>query len=98
MFLDVKIVIRLRYSEWVAKLVPVRKKSGEIRFFIDFINMNKFSLEDNGHLPNMDHILQKVVGDSRISMMDGLSSYNQVVMHLEERESQLHHSFGDIHV
>src|SRR5271154_5894153 len=34
----------------------------------------------------MDYILQKVVGSSRISMMDGFSCYNQVVMDLEDRK------------
>jgi hypothetical protein len=34
--LDSKIIIPLRYSEWVANLVPVRKKNGEIRLCIDF--------------------------------------------------------------
>ena len=29
--LDVKVIFRVRHSEWVANLVPVRKKSGEIR-------------------------------------------------------------------
>jgi hypothetical protein len=76
----------LRYSEWVAKLVPVRKKNGEIRLCVDFINLNKCSLKDNYPLPKMDHILQKVVGATRISMMDGFSGYNQVAMHLDDRE------------
>jgi hypothetical protein len=34
--LDEKIIIPLRYSEWVANLVPVRKKNGEIRLCVDF--------------------------------------------------------------
>jgi hypothetical protein len=34
--LDAKIIIPLRYSEWVANLVPVRKKDGEIKLCIDF--------------------------------------------------------------
>jgi len=34
----------------------------------------------------MDHILQKVVGENKISMMDGFSGYNQVAMHLDDRE------------
>jgi hypothetical protein len=33
--LDSQIIIPLRYSEWVANLVPVRKKSGEIRLSVD---------------------------------------------------------------
>jgi hypothetical protein len=32
--LDAKIIIPLRYSEWVANLVPVRKKNGEIRLCV----------------------------------------------------------------
>ena len=30
--LQAKIIVPLRYSEWVANLVHVRKKNGEIRF------------------------------------------------------------------
>jgi hypothetical protein len=33
--LDAKIIVPLRYSDWVANLVPVRKKSGEIRLCVD---------------------------------------------------------------
>jgi hypothetical protein len=52
-------------------LLPVRKKSGEIRLCVDFIKLNKFSLKDNYPLRKMDHILQEVVGENKISMMDG---------------------------
>jgi hypothetical protein len=45
--LDAQIIIPLKYSEWVENLVPVRKKSGEIRLCVEFINMNKCSLKDN---------------------------------------------------
>ena len=34
----------------------------------------------------MDYILQNVVGPTRISMMDGFSGYNQIAMHLDDRE------------
>jgi len=34
--LDAQIIVPLRYSEWVANLAPVRKKSGEIRLCVDF--------------------------------------------------------------
>jgi hypothetical protein len=39
--LDVQIIVPLRYFEWVANLVPVRKKSGEIRLCVDFRNLNR---------------------------------------------------------
>ena len=54
---DAKIIVTLRFSGWVANLVPVRKKNGEIRICIDFMNLNKVSMKDNYPLPKMDHIL-----------------------------------------
>jgi hypothetical protein len=72
--LDAQIIVPLRYSEWVANLVPVRKKSGEIRLCVDFRNLNRSSKKDNYPLPKMEHILQRVTGASRISMIDGFSA------------------------
>ena len=60
---DAKIIVTLRFSRWVASLVPVKKKNGEIRLCIDFSNLNKVSIKDNYPLPKMDHILQKVIGE-----------------------------------
>jgi len=78
--LQKKIILPLRYSDWVENLVPVRKKNGEIRLCVDYRNLNKASLKDNYPLPKMDYILQKVVGSARILMMDGFSRYNQIVV------------------
>jgi hypothetical protein len=64
----------------------VRKKSGEIRLCVDFRNLNRSSRKDNYPLPNMEHILQKVTGASRISMIDGFSGYNQISVMPEDRE------------
>ena len=83
---DAKIIVTLRFSKWVANLVPVRKKNGEIRLCIDFCNLNKVSMKDNYPLPKMDHILQQVVGAERISMLDGFSGYNQIKVLPEDQE------------
>jgi ribonuclease HI len=83
---DAKIIVPLRFSKWVSNLVPTRKKTGEIRLCIDFRNLNKASLKDNYPLPKMDHLLQSVVGSSRISLLDGFSGYNQVLVHPDDQE------------
>ena len=62
-----------------------RKKIGEISLCIEFRNLNRASLKDNYPLPNMDHILQKVVGSRRISLLDGFSGYNQILVHLDDQ-------------
>ena len=35
----------------------------------------------------MDHILQRVVGSQRMSMLDGFSGYNQVAVHPDDQEN-----------
>jgi hypothetical protein len=86
--LDAQIIVPLRYSEWVANLVSVRKKNGEIRLCVDFRNLNRSSKKDNYPLPNMEHMLQRVTGASRISMIDGFSGHNHISLMTEDREKK----------
>ena len=73
---DANIIMTMRFLKWVANLVPVRKKNGEIRLCADLKNLNKVSLKDNYPLPKMDQILQRVAGSERISTMKGFPGYN----------------------
>jgi hypothetical protein len=66
--------------------VPVRKKNGEIKLCVDFRNLNKCSRKDNYPLPKMEHILQKVSGSNVMSFIDRFSGYNQIIVHLNDRE------------
>jgi len=60
--------------------VPVRKKNGDIRLCIDFRNLNKASQKDNYLVPSMEHILQCVSRFEMLSLLDGFSGYNQVLV------------------
>jgi len=53
---------------------------------IDFWNLNKVSLKENYPLLKMDHILQRVVGASRMSLLDGYSGYDQILVHEDARD------------
>ena len=66
-------------------LVPVRKKSGDIGICIDFRNLNQASLKDNYPVPAMEQIIQSVSGSSMLSLIDGFSRYNQVLVAKEDR-------------
>lgn len=83
---DAKIIICLRHSKWLANIVPIRKKNGEIRLCIESRNLNRVPLKDNYPLPKMDHLLQKVVGAHRISTLDGIPGYNQILIHPNDQE------------
>eukprot|EP00253_Pinus_taeda_P009223 PITA_09223 len=80
-----KIIFPVRHSNWVSNMVPVRKKNGDIRICIDFINLNKASLKDNFPLPTMEQILQSVAGSELMSFLDGFSGYNQILVHPNDR-------------
>eukprot|EP00253_Pinus_taeda_P035115 PITA_35115 len=80
------IISPIRFSEWISNLVLIRKKTGEIRLYVDLRNLNKVSLKDHYPLPKMDHILQRVVGASRISLLDGFSGFNQILVHPDDQD------------
>lgn len=81
---EVGIIAPIRFSDWFSNMVPTRNKTGEIRLFVDLRNLNKVSLKDNYPLPKMDHILQRVVGSSKISLLDVFSGYNQILVHPDD--------------
>ena len=55
--LDAKIIFKVRHSECVSNLVPVRKNFGEIRLCVDFRNLNRASDKDIYPIPPMEQIL-----------------------------------------
>ena len=68
--LDEKIIFKVGHLEWVSNLVPVRKKSGEIKLCVDFRNLNRASDKDNYPVPPMEQILQMVSGFELFSLLD----------------------------
>jgi putative transposase len=87
---DAGIIAPIKYSSWMSNLVVVWKKTGDIRLCVDFRNLNQLSLKDNYPLLNMEHLLQRVTGAGMMSMLDGFSGYNQVLL---KREDQLKTTF-----
>jgi hypothetical protein len=63
----------------------VRKNIGEICLCVNFRDLNKVGIKDNYPLPNMKMLLQRVTGSALMSMLDGFSGYNQVIVVEEDR-------------
>jgi hypothetical protein len=83
--LDAKIIFPIRHSTWVANLVPVQKKTGEIHLCVDFCNLNLASQNDNYPLASLDEVLQIVNGSKMMSFLDGYLGYNQIMVDEEDR-------------
>jgi hypothetical protein len=75
----------VRHSSWVANVVPVRKKSREIRLCVDFRNLNGASKKDKYPVPPMEQLLQTIANTKIFSLLDGFSGYNQVLVSENDR-------------
>ena len=81
---EVNKLLKARYIEeiecpsWLANIVPVKKKGGQIRIYVDFRGLNKACPKDKFPLPNVDILVDAIAGHERFSFMDGYSGYNQI--------------------
>ena len=76
----------VEYPEWLANVVPIPKKDGKVRVFVDFRDLNKASPKDDFPLPHIDMLVDSIAGHSMLSFMDEFSGYNQILMALEDME------------
>ena len=84
--LSVGFISVVEYPEWLANVVPVPKKDGKVRVCVDFRDLNKASPKDDFPLPHIDMLVDSTTRHALLPFMDGFSSYNQIVMALEDRE------------
>ena len=76
----------IKHPKWLSNVVPVKKKNGQIRCYVDFRNLNKACPKDEFLLPNIDLLVDLAVGSSMFSFMDGYSGYNQIRMAAKDEE------------
>ena len=65
---------------WLSNIVLVKKKNRQIRYCVDFRNLNRVCPKDEFPLPNMDLLIDSAAGTTMFSFMDGFSGYNQIRM------------------
>ncbi|KAI0494874.1 hypothetical protein KFK09_025020 [Dendrobium nobile] len=75
-----------KYPTWLANVVPVRKKNGQIRVCIDFRDLNKACPKDDFPLPIPELMVDIASSHSIFSFMDGSSGYNQIKMAPEDEK------------
>ncbi|GKV15512.1 hypothetical protein SLEP1_g26299 [Rubroshorea leprosula] len=71
---------------WLANIVPIQKKNGQIKCCVDFRDLNKACPKDEFVVPNMDVLMDNMASCEMYSLMDGSSRYNQVSMCLSNVE------------
>ena len=67
--------IRLSQSLWCNAVVLVRKKDGTLHFCVDFRHLNAWMKRDLYPLPNIQEVLESMVGSAHFSSMDFKSGF-----------------------
>ena len=84
--LSVSFISMVQYPEWLANVIPVPKKDGNVRVCVDFRNLNKVNPKDDFPLPHINMLVDSTVGHAVLSFMDGFSGYNQIMMALKDKK------------
>ena len=79
-FLKAKFIEEIECLSWLANIVSVKKRNGQIRVCVDFQDLNKACPKDEFPLHNVDILVDVVAGHERFSFLDGYSGYNQILM------------------
>ena len=64
------------YPEWLANIVPVPKKDGRVRIYVDYRDLNKACPKNDFPLPHIDVLIDNNAACVMYSFMDGFSGYN----------------------
>nr|ABA97049.1 retrotransposon protein, putative, Ty3-gypsy subclass [Oryza sativa Japonica Group] len=66
------------HPDWLANLVLVRKKTGQWRMCVDYIDLNKSCPKDPFVLPRIDQVVDSTAGYELLSFLDCYSGYHQI--------------------
>ena len=78
--IEVGFICEVQYPKWIANIVPIKKKNGQIRVCVDFCDLNNACPKDDFPLPITEVMVDATIGHEALSFMDGSSGYNQIRM------------------
>ncbi|XP_057374752.1 uncharacterized protein LOC130695606 [Daphnia carinata] len=79
-------VIRHSTSPWAAPVILVVKKTGEMRFCIDYRKLNNLTKKDSYPLPRIDSTLDRLYGKKFFTTLDLASGYWQIELEESSKE------------
>ena len=84
--LKAKLIREVNYSDWLSKVVLVKKSNGKWRTCMDFTDLNKSCPKDSFPLPRIDQMVDSTSGHDLLSFMDSFSGYNQIMIDADDQE------------
>ncbi|KAA0064288.1 uncharacterized protein E5676_scaffold264G00260 [Cucumis melo var. makuwa] len=74
--IEAGLICEVKYPTWIANIVLVRKKNGQLRVYVDFCDLNNACPKDDFPLPIMEIMIVAIAGHEALSFMDGPLGYN----------------------
>lgn len=84
--LEAEFIREVKYTTWLANVVMVKKSNSKWNMCTDFTDLNKACLKDTYPLPNIDGLLDEVVGYEVISFLDAYSGYKKIPLYRLDSE------------
>lgn len=84
--IDASFVREEENADWIASIIPVKKKNGQICICVDFRDLNKACPKDDFPLPVTEVIVDHTSSFEVFSFMDGSSRYNQIKMNIGDQK------------
>jgi hypothetical protein len=82
--LSAGVIREVKYPEWLANTVMVKKANGKWRMCIDFTDLNKACPKDEFSLPRIDSLVDATASSELMSLLDCYSVYHQIWMMKED--------------
>jgi hypothetical protein len=82
--LSAGVIREVKYPEWLANTVMVKKANGKWRMCIDFIDLNKACPKDEFPLPIIDSLVDAAASSELMSLLNCYSAYHQIWMKKED--------------
>jgi hypothetical protein len=84
--LDACFIREVKYPEWLANAIMVRKKNGKWWMCTDYTDLNKCCPKDNFPLTRIDQIVDMVAGSETMALLDYFSRYHKIWFHKDDEE------------
>ena len=80
--IEARFIREVKYPTWIANIVPVTKKNGQLCICVDFWDLNEACPKDDFPLQATEPMIDSTTGHEALSFMDCTAGYNLSLIHI----------------
>jgi len=90
--IDAGFIREVKYPTWIANIVLVRKKNGQLHSCVDFRDLNDACPKHDFPLAVTELMIDATTGHEALSFMNSTAGYNQIQMALKDQDAKAFHT------